>query len=71
MITMESGIMLWVQEYLRRDWLDPVWIGITTLGNGGMIWILLSVGLLIPKKIREAGALVLPAFLIGFSRINT
>ena len=37
MITMESGIMLWVQEYLRRDWLDPVWIGITTLGNGGMI----------------------------------
>lgn len=71
MITMESGIMLWVQEYLRRDWLDPVWIGITTLGNGGMIWILLSVGLLIPKKTREAGALVLPAFLIGFSRINT
>lgn len=37
MITMESGIMLWVQKYLRKDWLDPVWIWITTLGNGGMI----------------------------------
>lgn len=61
MITMESGIMLWVQEYLRRDWLDPVWIGITTLGNGGMIWILLSVGLLIPKKTRKAGMLALLA----------
>lgn len=50
MTTMESEIMLWVQEYLRRDWLDPIWIAVTTLGNGGMIWILLSVGLLIPKK---------------------
>ena len=52
MTTMESEIMLWVQEYLRRDWLDPIWIAVTTLGNGGMIWILLSVGLLIPKKTR-------------------
>ncbi len=39
MTTMESGIMLWVQEYLRKDWLDPFWIAVTTLGNGGMIWI--------------------------------
>lgn len=66
MITMESGILLWVQEYLRRDWLDPVWIWITTLGNGGMIWILLSVGLLIPKKTRKTGMLALLALAFSY-----
>ena len=66
MTTMESGIMLWVQEYLRRDWLDPIWIAVTTLGNGGMIWILLSIGLLIPKKTRKTGMLALLALAFSY-----
>lgn len=66
MTTMESEIMLWVQEYLRRDWLDPIWIAVTTLGNGGMIWILLSVGLLIPKKTRKTGMLALLALAFSY-----
>ena len=60
MTTMESEIMLWVQEYLRRDWLDPIWIA------GGMIWILLSVGLLIPKKTRKTGMLALLALAFSY-----
>lgn len=58
--------MLWVQEYLRRDWLDPIWIAVTTLGNGGMIWALLSVGLLIPKKTRKTGMLALLALAFSY-----
>ena len=39
--------------------LTPIFRFITTLGNAGVIWIVLSVGLLIPKKTRRVGALAL------------
>lgn len=37
----------------------PIFKFITTLGNAGLIWIVFSVGLLIPKKTRRVGALAL------------
>ena len=39
--------------------LTPVFKFITTLGNAGVIWIVFSVGLLIPKKTRRVGVLAL------------
>ena len=39
--------------------LTPIFKFVTTLGNAGMIWIVLSVGLLIPKKTRRVGVLAL------------
>ena len=39
--------------------LTPIFKFITTLGNAGVIWIVVSVGLLIPKKTRSVGVLAL------------
>ena len=55
MAAMEADILLWIQNNIRNDVLTPIFKFITTLGNAGVIWIVLSVGLLIPKKIRYVG----------------
>lgn len=59
MVAMEADILLWIQNNIRNDVLTPIFRFITTLGNAGVIWIVLSVGLLIPKKTRRVGALAL------------
>jgi len=51
---MEADILLWIQNNIRNDVLTPIFKFITTLGNAGVIWIVVSVGLLIPKKTRSA-----------------
>ncbi len=52
---MESNILLWIQENLRGDWLSPIIIGITYLGNAGIFWIALSVLLLCLPNYRKLG----------------
>lgn len=59
MVAMEADILLWIQNNIRNDVLTPIFKFVTTLGNAGMIWIVLSVGLLIPKKTRRVGVLAL------------
>lgn len=45
--------------------LTPIFKFITTLGNAGVIWIVFSVGLLIPKKTRRVGVLALVSLLFS------
>lgn len=67
LIAMEADILLWIQNNIRNDVLTPIFKFVTTLGNAGMIWIVLSVGLLIPKKTRRVGVLAFSfSFLLGF-----
>lgn len=56
LVAMEGSILLWIQEYLRADWLSPFVVTYTKLGNLGFIWIVLCLGLLCFKKTRRAGA---------------
>lgn len=51
----DLNILLLIQQYIRTPWLTPVVVFLTSLGNAGMIWILISALLLIPKKTRKAG----------------
>ena len=44
------------------DWFMP---RITVLGNAGIIWIIIGVAMLISKKYRKYGVLVLAGLLIG------
>ena len=46
LMEMEQNILLFVQNNIRNDFLDPIVIFITKLGNGGAIWLLLAVALL-------------------------
>lgn len=59
LVTMEADILLWIQNNIRNDVLTSIFKFVTTLGNAGIIWIVLSVGLLIPKKTRHVGILAL------------
>lgn len=52
---MEAYILLWIQEHIRCDFLNTFFIFITTLGNGGLIWIGLVLFLIFMKKTRKQG----------------
>lgn len=56
LLSLDGSILLGIQEYLRADWLTPVMLTITKLGNLGFIWIVISLLLLCFKKTRWAGA---------------
>ena len=66
----DHGILLFIQEYLRLDWLTPFVNFISSLGNAGFFWILLSVGFLCFKKTRKAGVLSLISLLLCFLVTN-
>lgn len=55
----EQEWLLWIQDNIRNPWMTKIFVFITTLGNGGIVWILLSFGLMIPKKTRKIGFLSL------------
>lgn len=67
---LDGTVLLWIQEYLRRDFLNPIITLITSLGDAGWFWILLSVILLFTKKYRQVGFTGLLALLIGFLITN-
>lgn len=70
LINLDGNILLFIQEYIRQDWMTPFWTMITSLGNGGRFWIGLSVLLLIPKKTRKAGIAALLAMILNLLFTN-
>ena len=61
--TLDGGALLWIQENLR-GLLDPVVEGYTTLGNTGLMWIVLSLAMLCWKPTRKAGVAALAAMVL-------
>jgi len=49
----EGRLLLWIQENLRAEWLNPVMRCITSLGNEGIFWIALIIALFFFKKTRK------------------
>jgi undecaprenyl-diphosphatase len=54
---MDLNILMYIQENLRNFILTPIFSVITYSGNDGIIWIIISLGLLIHKKTRFIGVL--------------
>lgn len=69
LLNLDGGFLLFLQESVRNPILDNLMIFITSLGNGGMIWIVATIVLLIPKKTRKAGIMSAVA-LLGSLIIN-
>ena len=67
---LDQSVLLWIQETVRLDWLSPLVELYTTLGNGGILWIALSLALLCWKPTRKVGAVSLLALAIGFLCTN-
>ena len=66
---MDAGFLLMLQD-ARTAWLDPLAAGYTSLGNGGMIWIAVSLAMLCHRNTRPAGMLALCAMLLGLVCTN-
>lgn len=63
-------LLFLIQEYIRAPWLTPAVKFITSLGNAGWFWILLSLIFLCFKKTRKAGLAGLLALLLCFVVTN-
>ena len=61
---LDTSILFWIQDALRCDVLDFIIPIYTSLGEDGIIWIALGLVLLIPKKYRKTGIMVLAALLV-------
>lgn len=70
LMQLDGEVLLWIQQYLRRDFLNPVITFITSLGNAGWFWILLSALMMFSKKYRKIGLTGLIALVIGFLITN-
>lgn len=62
----DDQVLLFIQEYLRFPWLTPIMEFITSLGDGGFVWIVAAVALLCTKRYRKTGIAVAVALLIGY-----
>lgn len=69
LLNIDGGMLLLIQDYVRNPVLDRIMIFITSLGNGGMIWIVATLLLLIPKKTRKV-AIISAVALLGSLLIN-
>lgn len=71
--TIAIGLLLWkfdfeilffIKDHVRNGFLDVVVPFYTNLGDDGIIWIALGIVLLVPKKTRKCGIMVLAALLV-------
>ncbi len=61
---LDTSILFWIQDFIRNDIFDVILPFYTSLGEDGIIWIALGLILLIPKKYRKTGIMVLAALLV-------
>lgn len=66
----ESNIVLFVQENLRFDFLNPIMQGITSLGDDGFLPIAVCIFLLLFKKTRKVGITSSLSLLFEFIIVN-
>ena len=70
LMEIERAILLWIQNSLRCDLLTPVMRFITTLGNGGMFWIALTLLLMIFRRTRRVGVYCAASMLLTLLVVN-
>ena len=70
LLNMDGNILLWIQNHLRQEWLDPVVKGFTHLGDSGLLWILLCLVLLLFPQTRRAGGAVAVALIMSLICTN-
>lgn len=69
-LQIDACILLWIQEYLRNDFLDPIVKFVTHLGDHGYLWIGLLLILLCIPKTRKAALIGAATLLLTFIVTN-
>ncbi len=62
-LNFDLSVFQWIQS-IQNEIFDALMVGITTLGNGGVVFIALGLLLLFTKKYRKAGLAVIVALLV-------
>lgn len=65
LLALDGSILLWIQEFVRVAFLDPIVAFYTHLGDVGILWIVVSLALLCFSKTRKAGILGLTALALS------
>ena len=55
----DANLMLFIQNNLRSEFLNPIMIFFTTIGNTGAVWLIFGAVLMITKKYRKIGLCVI------------
>lgn len=66
----DANVLLWIQENMRTEWMTVIMKAITRLGDGGCLWIVLAVMLLVIGKTRKVGFASAVALIITFVTVN-
>lgn len=66
LLQLDGAALLWIQEYVRNDFLTPIVTFITHLGDHGYLWIALLLILLAIPKTRKAGLIGAATLLLTF-----
>lgn len=61
----DHAVLTWIAEHIRQEWLNPVVIAITSLGNAGAVWLVLALLFLVRPRTRRWGAAMLVALVLG------
>lgn len=66
----DAFILLWTQDHIRCPLLDPIMKGITHLGDGGAVWIVMTLVLLCFRKTRKIGVACAISMILGLLVTN-
>lgn len=69
-VSLDGAILLWLQEAVRSETLNPLISVYTRLGSGGALWVGLSLLMLCFKSTRRGGVTALGAMLLGLLCAN-
>ena len=70
LLELDAEILLWIQENMRTDLMTVIMKAITRLGDGGALWIVLAVVLLVIGKTRRVGLASVVSLVITFLVVN-
>lgn len=69
-MSFEFTILNFIQQNLRTEWMDKLMVGITHLGDAGILWICLTIVLLLIPKTRKIGFVLAIALLFDLILCN-
>nr|WP_314276427.1 phosphatase PAP2 family protein [uncultured Peptostreptococcus sp.] len=61
----DMAILDFIQGSMRTGFMDYIMPIISYMGDAGLIWIVLSIGLIIPKKTRNIGLVIIIALVLN------
>lgn len=67
---LDEQALRWIAQFVRQEWLNPLVIAYTSLGNAGLCFIAVALILLCFRKTREGGATALTAMGLGLLVTN-